>query len=308
MSERTTESRERRAEIQAGLAFIFSVIVLVGGVLWFKNFRIGAKNVKIQVEFPNTSGLVRGDPVEIRGVPSGQVDEIRVEGGGARVVMQVKRNVKLHENAEFVVKNVGIMGQKMIAVDPGSPEVPLASEGMLFRGTYEPGIPEFIANLGNVVDTFGRLGNRLDSVLGSLQGGDKRSLTNTLENLEVVTADLRTFFVETRGDLSGSVRNFNVAMTTLNRTFEGRDREIGELIDNTARASAHFDSSLTAFQETAAAAESLLHAIQDGNGSAAKLLRDDDLYQDLRETLADTRALVQDMKAHPHRYVKLSLF
>ena len=299
---------ERKAEIQAGIAFLLSVIVLIAGVLWFKNFRIASKNVKIQVEFPNTSGLVKGDPVEVRGVPSGQVDEIRYKDGGAVVLVRLDRGVELRRDARFMIKNVGIMGQKMVAVDPGSERAIVAPAGTKFEGGYEPGIPEFISNMGQTVETFGRLGERLDSVLASLQQNDKGNLAQTLANLEAITTDLRTFLEATRGDLASSVHNLNSAMTELNRTLDGREEVVGKLLDNTARASVHFDSTLVILDRTAATADSLLGSIHAGKGSMGMLVRDETLYRELLDTVRETRALVTDMKAHPHKYVKLSLF
>ena len=109
---------ERSNQIRVGVIFILAVIVLVAGVLWFKNFRISGRNVKATVEFPNTSGLVRGDPVEVSGVPSGQVSQIRYEDGRALVTLDLNRKVKLFRGSRFVIENVGIMGQKLVAIYP----------------------------------------------------------------------------------------------------------------------------------------------------------------------------------------------
>ncbi len=298
----------RRAEIQTGIAFILSVIVLVGGVLWFKNFRIGAKNAKVQVAFPSTSGLVRGDPVEVRGVPAGQVDEIAYRDGGAVVLMQLDRKVRLRRDAEFMIRNVGIMGQKMVSVDPGRSSTPPAPTDTVFTGGYEPGIPEFITNMGESIQAFRRLAERLDDILASLQEGENGDLSKTLANLTSVTADLRSFLDQSRGDLVGSVHNLNSAMGSLNRTLSGREEKLGVIIDNTARTSARFDSTLAILDQTSRHADLLLSNIEAGKGTLGKLAQDEDLYRELIETLRETRALVTDMKEHPRKYVKLSLF
>lgn len=299
---------QRRAEVLAGAAFIFSVVVLVGGVLWFKNFRIGAKNVKVQVEFPSTSGLVRGDPVEVRGVPSGQVDAIAYRDGGAIVVVQLDRKVTLRRDAAFMIKNVGIMGQKMVAVDPGRGASALAPPDTIFRGGYEPGIPEFVTNMGESVETFRRLGMRLDNILESIQEGEKGDLSRSLANLAAITSDLRAFLQETRGDLASSVRNLNSAMSSLDRSIGGREEKLGALIDNTARASARFDTTLASFDRAARRADVLMQDIQGGKGTFGRLAQDDTLYHELIDTLHETRSLVNDIKEHPHRYMKVSLF
>jgi phospholipid/cholesterol/gamma-HCH transport system substrate-binding protein len=257
---------ERKAEVQAGIVFILSVIVLVGGVLWLKNFRLGAKNAKVRAEFPSTSGLVQGDPVEVLGVPAGQVDEITYQEGVALVLMQLDRRVALHRDAHFVIRNVGIMGQKMVSVDPGRRVAGPAPPDTVFSGGYEPGIPEFVTNMGETVQTFRRLGERLDNVLANVQEGDNGNLAKTIANLAAVTTDLRDFMTQTQGDLASSVHNLDSAMGSLDRTLSGREEEIGMIIDNSARASARFDTTLAALDRASRHADMLMSEIDRGNG------------------------------------------
>ena len=61
---------ERLRMIQVGVLFIFSILVLIAGVLWFKEFQFGQKRSVVIAEFPSTSGLIKGDNVEVSGVPS----------------------------------------------------------------------------------------------------------------------------------------------------------------------------------------------------------------------------------------------
>ncbi len=299
---------EKRPELQAGIAFILSVIIVIVGILWFKNFKIGAKKVKIQVEFPTTSGLLKGDPVEVRGVSSGEVDAIKYSERGAVVTMQISRKIPLHQDAQITIKDVGIMGQKMISVEPGTTRFPVVPDTALFHGTYEPGIPEFITNMGQTVETFNRLGQRLDQLVAGVEANRKGNVGETLENIRVVTAELRSFLEETRGELAASVRNFNSASAGLNDALGSRSQEIGRIIDNAARASVRFDSTLAHLDRTAAGADSILSAVNSGKGSMGKIVNDEALYRELLDTVRETRALVTDMKEHPHRYLRVSVF
>jgi phospholipid/cholesterol/gamma-HCH transport system substrate-binding protein len=222
--------------------------------------------------------------------------------------MQLDRKVRLRRDAQFVIRNVGIMGQKMVSVDPGRGSMKAAPLDTVFVGAYEPGIPEFVTNMGETVQTFRRLGERLDDVLASVQKGENGDLSKTLSNLAAVTSDLHTFLDQTRGDLTGSVHNLNSAMGSLDRTLNGREEKVGLIIDNTARASARFDSTLAVLDRTARRADLLMSDIEGGKGTLGKLVQDEALYRELIDTLHETRSLVTDMKEHPHRYVKLSLF
>jgi phospholipid/cholesterol/gamma-HCH transport system substrate-binding protein len=54
--------------------------------------------------------------------------------------------------------------------------------------------------------------------------------------------------------------------------------------------------------------EIVFRKIEKGEGSLGKLVNDESLYKEMKTTLEETRALVADIKQHPKRYLKFSLF
>ena len=299
---------ERTQEIRVGVAVILSVIVLIVGVLWFKNFRFGGQNVKVVVEFPSTSGLVRGDPVEVRGVPSGQVSKIAFEAGHALVTLDLDRGVAIYPDTRFMIENVGIMGQKLVSVNPGEETTPVDPAGRTFKGSYQPGIPEFMGNLEEVLTSFNRLTNRLEAILVAFDESDQGSLRRTLKNTETITENMAKFMTETRGELAGAVRSFSAAMEDLHKTLNGRDAQIDTFVGNASRAAARADTALAALESTAARADSLMSRLDRGEGSAGMMMQDEDLYRELTQTLRETRGLITDIKANPKKYFKVSVF
>jgi len=298
---------ERRTEIQVGAAFILSLVILVSGVLWFKEFRIGGKEVVITVEFENTSGLQKGDPVEVRGVNSGSVKDIRFTEGRALVDLSLDRGVAIHRDTHFVIENVGIMGQKMVAVYPGSQGPPLPPEVVL-RGEYNPGIPGLMAGLASALENFEKLAIRLDTLLGAFDEAEQGSLTRILNNTDRVTANLADLLDSTRTDLAATVSSFNRAMTSLHASLEGREEDIGRAVQNAADAAARLDSVLARTDETLDRANRLLAGVEEGDGTLGLLANDDQLYHELRDTLQEARLLIEDVKADPRKYLKFSIF
>jgi phospholipid/cholesterol/gamma-HCH transport system substrate-binding protein len=299
---------ERSQQVRVGIAFLLSVAVLVAGVLWFKNFKFGGTIVKVTVEFPTTSGLVRGDPVEVRGVPSGQVSRILFEEGRALVTLDLDKGVQLYPDTRFAIENVGIMGQKLVAVYPGKETTPVDPGSRVFTGGYQPGIPEFISNLEGVLASFDRLTNRLDVLLAAFDESDQGSLRRTLQNTETITTDVATFMKETHGELATAVRNFSLAMEDLHKTLNQRDAQVGRLLDRTERVAARADTALLVLEGAVTRADSLLAHLERGEGTAGKLMQDEDLYLELTQTIGETRRLIADIKADPKKYFKVSVF
>lgn len=300
---------ERKQQIQVGVLFILSILVLVFGVLWFKNYRLRAESARVVVEFPSTSGLLRGDPVEVRGVPAGQVREIRYSEGKAEIVMDLDKSVKLTRQSRISIENIGIMGQKRIAIEPGPPGgEPVPLEETVFQGEYEPGISELVSGLGGTLEVVNRLADRLDRMFATFDTSNEGSLGRTLKNTEQVTAELATFLRESRGELSQSVRTFSLAMNDLHQTLDGREESIGELVEKATVASVRLDSTLAELDRAAVLTRETMQKVNSGDGTLSKMVNDEALYVEMTDTIRELRALVADVKENPKRYVRLSLF
>jgi len=298
---------ERSQEIQVGIIFIIAVALLISGVLWFKEFRIGGKTHTLVVEFENTSGLQKGDPVEVRGVTSGRVSAIDYIEGEARVSLTVDRDVVVYPGTRVVIENVGIMGQKLVAVYPGSTATVLP-DSVVLRGEYQSGIPSLMADLGSSLDSFDRLADSIEALLDGFDKSDQENMSRILSNTEQVTADLAVFLKETRGDLAEVVENFNLAMADIHGTLDGREETIDRALDNASRAAARLDSALVVLQGTARRTDRILAGVEEGEGTLGLLAKDPELYHQLHDALEEARLLMADMKENPRKYVKLSVF
>jgi len=297
---------DRKLEIQVGIVFVLAVVVLVLGILWFKNARLRADNQELTIAFPKTSGLVRGDAVEVRGVPSGNVREIRYEDGRALVRIDLDEGVEIQEDTRFVIENVGIMGQKMIAVYPGQgPKID--AEDRVLEGIYQSGVTELLSDLGGTLEAFDRMAQRLDQAMASFdsQGG---SLGRTLQNTEQITEDLAQLLQESRQDIASSIRSLSAAMDDIHQALDGREDDIGRIVQRTERASARLDTSLVTFGTAVHRLNDLLGRVERGEGTLGRIVQDEALHDELVTTLRETRTLVADIRAHPKKYVKLSLF
>jgi phospholipid/cholesterol/gamma-HCH transport system substrate-binding protein len=298
---------DRKLEIQVGIVFVLAVLILVFGVMWFKNYSFRSTYARVTIVFPSTSGLLKGDPVEVAGVPSGQVQAIRQEDAHAVVEVDLKRDVHLYASVHAVLENSGIMGQKLIEIYPGSGR-PIPLEGATLQGEYQPGVSELMGNLAETFQKVNRIATTLDTLLSGITAERRGAMANTLDNLESASADLADFLRRSRGDLVQSVHEFRLAMEDVHETLEGHERTIGQVIDRTDRLTARLDSTAARLDSSLAMVQEVISQVHSGEGTVGKLIEDDALYDQLTETVKETRALVQDIKNHPKKYVKLSLF
>jgi phospholipid/cholesterol/gamma-HCH transport system substrate-binding protein len=299
---------ERKLQIQVGILFIASVAILIAGVLWFKEFTIGGHNYEVVVEFPQTSGLVKGDPVDVKGVRSGKVEDIEFKYGQALVTVSLERSVVLRHGTVVSISNVGLMGQKVVNIWPGRIAEDTIPEGTVLRGVYEAGIPEILGGMGGVLDTFESLAARVDSLLASLDDSRQQQLLNTLSNVERATGELADLLEGNREDLNASIRSMRTAMGELSTMMEGRGATFGQTLEDASSAMARLDTTLTILDTTVSRMDKLLARVEGGEGTLGHLVQDQDLYDELVLTLRDAKALLYDVRQNPKRYFKFSIF
>jgi phospholipid/cholesterol/gamma-HCH transport system substrate-binding protein len=300
---------ERRLHAQVGLLFLLSVTVLVLGILWFKEFQIRGRTFKQTIEFQTTSGLVKGDPVEVKGVPSGKVEDIKFEEGLALVTVQLEKKVKLHRDAQFSIESIGIMGQKMVSIFPGTRQTGELQSDAIPKGVYRGGTTEIMNGVSDALEIFQRIASRVDTLIAGLSGdGKQKQFGETLDNLERASKDLSILLEENRKGINESVRNMNAAMNDIHGMLEGKEEKFGETLNQAHRASARLDTTLVGLQITIAKMDTLLAQVQSGQGTLGKLSQDEELYKQVVATLEDAKALLADVRQNPKRYFKFSVF
>jgi len=114
-------------------------------------------------------------------------------------------------------------------------------------------------------------------------------------------------------DLSTSLANVRNLTSTANRMLNNQHENVAKILENFAKISedlnnANFATTVNALQNTLAQTDSLIKNLNEGEGSAGRLLNDQRLYDELTNSAANLSRLLEDMQANPRRYVQFSLF
>ena len=299
-------SPERKQEIQVGAAFLTAVFILVAGIMWFKEFQVGGQYRHLIAEFESTSGLQTGDAVEVAGVTAGSVETIEYRRGKAQVTMKIDRNVRLYAGTQVLIQTVGIMGQRMVSIIPG-PETgePIPDDRVLV-GEYEVGLTGLMSEGGRTLTVLTDLAARVDSLFGSLQAtGD---LDRTLRNVDTITLETANLLSDTRPALTRSLASLDTLLAEMNSAFVGRGEGLGESIDRSRASLERLEQTLDRANTSLARVDTLLARMVQGEGTAGKMLGDEDLYDELRDTLRETRILLTDIRQDPRKYFNFSVF
>jgi phospholipid/cholesterol/gamma-HCH transport system substrate-binding protein len=261
-----------------------------------------SKGYPLYAKFPWGAGLKQGQPVLLVGVNVGYVDEVELHQDGILVTtlrIQKQYNVPLTSKAA-VVPN-GIFGDMAVAVTPSRPDPRSFKPGDTIPiGASTPGI----ADLTTKADSITRSVNAMTSALERemVAGGGIRDLRNTI----AATNRMVNEFAAVASEQS---RQLTATMTALRRATTAIDpAKVDSTITNFRTASSNMAAMSADLKETSSRLDAVLAKVDSGSGSAAKLLNDPGVYNDVRGLLQRMDSLLADIKKNPKRYINVRIF
>jgi len=295
----------RKTEIQVGITVLVALGILLWGVTWLKEFSL-ARGVRIwHVAFSQAGGLGKSDEVLVNGIRKGQVSEIHLSGDHVVVDLALSTDITLTEESRVAIRNIGLMGEKQIAVDL-RPSGRAYAPSDTISGIYEAGMGEVMAGLGGSIDVLNRLISQLDRVATMMS--EKGEFGQTLRNFRDTSAQLKAAVTENRAAIRGTLANFEASSKTVKSLTTDREAELRASMDHLASAAKNMDLLSARFDSLRASLQSAARKVDHGDGTLGKLVNDEQLYNELNASAKSIRALLEDIKANPKKYLTVHIF
>ncbi|MEM6722802.1 MAG: MlaD family protein [Bacteroidota bacterium] len=327
-------------EVKVGALAVVAILIFIFGYNYLDGTNILSSTKDVYVEYDNVSYLDKSAGVYAQGYQVGIVSDIIFKEDGSG-----KLQVTLRLNPETKVPKTAVA--RIVTTDPLSgPAIQLKYEGgcagsdCLENGDRVEGeVAGLIESLlgdgqleGYIEQARDALTNALDSVarkvgLSGAEGDDlgqmKDDFSTIVSNFKGITTSLDYLLRTTSDDIAGTLGNLNTMTATLS---ENNDK-IADILANTAAFTdklngASLDSALTqtnlaltGLTQTLNGADAtienldkILYELNYGEGSAALMIHDPKLYNNLNNSLRDLDYLLKDFRLNPKRYVNVSVF
>lgn len=294
----------RKNAVQVGIMGLAALVLLLVGVVWIKEYRLGKKKTTYTARFQEVGNLAQGDPVNVRGVRKGAVTDVKLEDQAVRVELELDRDVVLHPDASLRIANIGFMGEKFLALEPGTapgqydPTKPIP-------GRFQSGVPEVISGAGDLLIETTELSSRLNVLLDAI---DPATVERTSKNMERASGSLSTALGDNRQDLRTAILDFKAAAKDLRTIASTNKDQVGTSLKNFDNASRKLSDLADQLSVTAASMQRVVARVESSQGSIGRAIADTSLYTEMRETIRNTNELVKDIRKNPKRYLKIGLF
>ncbi len=221
----------------------------------------------ITAQLDRSGGLYEGADVTYRGVPIGEVRELRVASGGTRAVLSIDEDWQVPANTRAEVHNQSAVGEQYLDLQPQSRGEPYLHDGSLIPNsrTSTP-VPESELllnidqlvrsidpdNLATVLDELGKafkgtgpdLQRLIDSADALTRAGT-RNLPQTTRLLEDAQTVLRT-----QNQQAGHIKSFARNLADLTETLRSSDRDIRTVIEDGSGAARQLNALLSSVEPT----------------------------------------------------------
>lgn len=310
-------------EIRVGILVTAGIILLYFGLNFLKGKNIFSSSNSFYAVFENVDMLMPSARVLINGFQVGIVDEVKFESSTSKKVLVkfliTESNVNLPKDSEAHIVS-DLLGTRTLDIKVGTSSQ-LAEHGDTLISFMDRGITDEIKSalmplkvqiesLAGSVDTvltgLNRVFNKKtqDGLVSSFESVNNsiRRFEHTVVEFDLLVTNERTKMARIFSNVESITENLKNNNEKLSNVFANLDKISDDVAkSNVKKTMEDLQSSMASFRELMAKAER-------GEGSLGKLMHDDSLYLHLDSSSKNLSLLLEDMKAHPKRYVSFSVF
>ena len=248
--------RKGTRELLVGIFVVTGLVILVAMLVRIGSIRLFEEKYEIVVVFEYLpTGLSEGAPVRMAGVPIGTVKQISLAGEGpdrkVQVTLELDKSEEVCVADEVRIATMGLMGEKVIQIMPGS------SNQVLLPGERIPG--ETAVDINQMIRLGKEIANQLREVVTSINlivgtEESRQEIRETMANAHTISQDLKKFATalnevleENRQPFAEAISSFEKSGRRLRTNLIDSGEKFNELL---ARASGFLDANDEQVQET----------------------------------------------------------
>jgi len=218
---------ENKKAITVGIFLAVGLVIFLLGVFTLggqqKSF---SKSIHISAIFDDVAGLKKGNNIWFSGVKVGTISNIRFTGASqVDVTMRIDESTQpyIHRNAGVRIGSDGLIGNKIIVIDGGSPQAPVVQDGDVLQAEKLLSTDDMLKvlqqnnqNLLSITTDFKLLSHRMlqgkgtvgallaDSIMGVQLRNSMRNLQTATEGAARLAVQLNQFSnkINTKGGLA----------------------------------------------------------------------------------------------------------
>lgn len=280
-------------EFKVGLLALVAIASIVYMSLKITSNQSGfGEYVTYRTMINDASGIFPKTPIKVAGINAGKIYRIELQGNSALITFKVLKKVRITEGSKLRIKTVGFLGDKYLEIQIEKSEKVLNDMGFI------------VAETGGGFETIVKDASDLVK--------DVKVIVSSLKDTLVPTGQIAPMKKILNG-LTEMVESAKKATSSLKRIMEGNEKKISDLVGNLQKFAKNVEEVTNKNIEGSSVAKvnklldnadimvkdlkSIVSNIKAGKGTMGKLLVEEEIADEVRETLSGVRKIVSKVEA-----------
>ena len=293
-----------------GILTCVSFILFFYGIKYLQNESFQQSSISFKVIFKNSQGIDNGDDVRMLGKKIGYVKATNIIGQNIILDVSISDMFKnsIPIDSRFEITSEDIMGGKHLTIYPGKD-----TNKFILNGDTVSGKNSEVVSLTQDIGDFART---LNETFGVEQ---KNQVIEAVESFNKFTKDLELFIsanqdiitTEDKDNLHLILSNVNKVSGSLELLIEEQSDNISMAIENISDFTVDLPEVSSKISTLSAKIENIVDNINNGEGTLAKLIDDDQLYVEITSLVSNTNGLItearsftKDVQDNPKKYIR----
>ena len=302
-------------ETKVGALTVLALALLFIGFNYLKGRDVFSNSKKIYAVFTDLGSLEKSNEVKINGLPVGTVYDKKEKDKDVSaivVTIQLTRDINIPKNSVAYISS-SLVGSSYIVIERGNSKEMLQDEDTIttrletgILGDVKAQLDPTISSVRNILDS---LKKTLGGINQLLDNENQNNIKQTIANLNTASSSLSTLLNSETGALARTLNNAEDFTTTLKEN----NQTITATLQNTKKITEHlasipFKNTVDSLDQLISSLKTSLQTLNSGGGTLGALMNDRKLYDQLQQTVLSAEILMDDLRAHPKRYVQVSVF
>jgi phospholipid/cholesterol/gamma-HCH transport system substrate-binding protein len=237
-------------------------------------------------------------------------------GKGVKVTMTIYKSIQLPVGTVASLQSFDLLGTKMIRLDLGPGPGVLPKKSLLLT-THEGGIvdnvtAELTPRLRELKSTISAFDTTLASVNSMVDARNQREIAEALHAINVTAKNLAEMTESLKKEtvaVSAILKNTNSITANLARNNDTINHILSNVNGLTKQINnAPIQKTLEELRATISEVRGIADKINNNQGSLGMLINNKEVYNNLNNSLKSLDSLERDLKAHPSRYINVTIF
>jgi phospholipid/cholesterol/gamma-HCH transport system substrate-binding protein len=295
---------------KVGAFMLVILAILAYFILRIENIQFGGGPPrKITVVFDSVAGLDKQSAVRVAGVRVGKVTAVNVRpsDGKAVVTLAIENpDVQIHQNATAKVANLGLLGEKYVELDPGTPNTPVVTQqNVVLRGSQPASFDDVTNQISAIANDVKAITESLRHVMAGPQG--QQRLDDIVDNVRTITADVRDLIAANRTNVDATLANarditaqlkleiprladsIDKVAGTVGGTVGENRKDVREIVENLRGLSGELRTSADNLN-------SITGQVKSGEGTVGKLIYSSEAHDRLTAALTSVESGVNELR------------